>query len=151
MVCHNLARFGGHRYCSSRNIILFVCHLIKQDREIKVSGDCNDASPSSHHRPAKFGGHRQCRSRDTMVLLCHMIYEDHVIKGSSAFIGNTLKLTSYHGHRHSDSGDILVFDCLMILQDHVITTTYDFMVKSPSSYATILPRLVVIGTVIVKI
>ena len=28
MVCHQLAKFGGHRYCSSRDMFL-VCHVIK--------------------------------------------------------------------------------------------------------------------------
>ena len=46
MVGHYLARSGGHSYCSSRDIILFVCHLIKENRVIKVSGDYNDTSTS---------------------------------------------------------------------------------------------------------
>ena len=28
MVCHCLAKFGGHRYCGSREILLLVCHII---------------------------------------------------------------------------------------------------------------------------
>ena len=39
MVCHHLVKFGGHRYCSSRGIMLLLCHVIKQDHVIKGSGD----------------------------------------------------------------------------------------------------------------
>ena len=46
MVGHYLARSGGHSYCSSRDVILFACHLIKENRVIKVSGDYNDTSTS---------------------------------------------------------------------------------------------------------
>ena len=45
MVCHYLPRFDGHRYCSNRDMFL-VCHKIKQDHLIKVSGDYNDKSSS---------------------------------------------------------------------------------------------------------
>ena len=31
MVCHNLAKFGGHRHVSSRDITILVFHVIKQD------------------------------------------------------------------------------------------------------------------------
>ena len=46
MLCHHLAKFGGHRYRSSRNILFLVCHAIKQDHVIKGSGDYNDRSSS---------------------------------------------------------------------------------------------------------
>ena len=42
MVCYHLAKFGGHRYCSSRDMFV-VCHVIKQDH--KGSGDYNNRSP----------------------------------------------------------------------------------------------------------
>ena len=29
MVCHDLAKLGEHRYCSSRGIIILVYHVIK--------------------------------------------------------------------------------------------------------------------------
>ena len=45
MVCHHVAKFGGHRYCSNRDIHL-VCHVNKQDHAIKVSDDYNHRSPS---------------------------------------------------------------------------------------------------------
>ena len=38
MECQHLATFGGHRYCSSRDMPL-VCHVFKQVRVIKESGD----------------------------------------------------------------------------------------------------------------
>ena len=41
---HHLAKFGRHRYCS-RDKIFLVCHVIKQDYEIKGSDDYNDMSP----------------------------------------------------------------------------------------------------------
>ena len=44
MVCHYLAKFGGHRYCSSRDMFL-VFHVIKQGHVIIGSSYCNDRSP----------------------------------------------------------------------------------------------------------
>ena len=44
MLCH-LAKFGGHRYCISKDMFL-VCHVIKQDHVIKGSSDYNDMSLS---------------------------------------------------------------------------------------------------------
>ena len=55
--------------------------------------------------------------------------------------------TKFDGHRHSSSGHIMVFVCLVTLQDHVIKVLNDFMYKSPLRYISILPSLVVIGTV----
>ena len=46
MIYHHLAKFGGHSYCSSKDIMFLVCHVIKQDHAIKGSGDSNDSSPS---------------------------------------------------------------------------------------------------------
>lgn len=40
MVCCNLAKFGGNRCCSRREMFL-VCHLIKQNHVIIGSDDCN--------------------------------------------------------------------------------------------------------------
>ena len=45
----------------------------------------------------------------------------------------------------------MVFVCQVTLQDHMIEVLIDFMVRSPSSYITILPTLVAIGLVIVEI
>ena len=47
MVHHDLAKFGGHRYCSSRDKLFLVCHhVFKQDYVIKEAGDYNDSSHS---------------------------------------------------------------------------------------------------------
>ena len=72
MICHHLAKFGSHRYCTSRDEILLFCHVIEQDHMIKGSDDYNGRSPSSHH-PAKVGGHRHYSSGEIMVLVCHVI------------------------------------------------------------------------------
>ena len=45
MAYHHLAKFGGHRYTSSQDIMLLVCHMIKQDHTIKGPGYYNDSSP----------------------------------------------------------------------------------------------------------
>ena len=60
-------------------------------------------------------------------------------------------LTMFGGHRHYDSGDGWALVCHVILQDHVIKVSYDFRVRSPSSYITILPSLVTISTMVVEI
>ena len=39
----------------------------------------------------------------------------------------------------------------MTLQDHMIKALYDFMVRSPAKYVTLIPSLAAIGTVIVEI
>ena len=85
MVCHQLAKFGGLRYCSSRDKMFLDCHLIKQYHMIKESDD-ND---KVNHHPVKFGCHRHCSSGDMMVLVCRVIQQDQVTKGSSNFMGRT--------------------------------------------------------------
>ena len=55
------------------------------------------------------------------------------------------------GHRHSGSGDIMVLVCYMILQNHTIKQSYNFMGRSPSRCATILPSLAAIATLVVEL
>ena len=75
MVCHHHAKCGGHRYFSSRDVMVLVCHVISKNHLIKVSCDFMDGSASrlmlSHH-PAKFGGHRHCGSGDKMFLVAEV-------------------------------------------------------------------------------
>ena len=42
----NLAKSGGHMYCSSRDIMFSVCYVINQNHMIKGSDDYNYRSPS---------------------------------------------------------------------------------------------------------
>ena len=46
MVYHHFAKFGDHKYCSSRDIFFLVCHVIKQDHIIKGSDKYNNRRPS---------------------------------------------------------------------------------------------------------
>ena len=46
IVCHNPAKFGGHKHCGSRSIMFLVCHVISQDHVIKGLCDFMDKSPS---------------------------------------------------------------------------------------------------------
>ena len=46
MICHDLAKFGEHRYSSSRGIIILVYHVIKKDHVIKGAGNYNNRSSS---------------------------------------------------------------------------------------------------------
>ena len=39
MVCHRLAKFRGHRYCSSSDITFLVYDVVYQDHVIKGSGE----------------------------------------------------------------------------------------------------------------
>ena len=48
-------------------------------------------------------------------------------------------------------GDKMASVCNVTLQGHLIKATNDFMVMSPSTYVTIVPSLVVIGSVVVNI
>ena len=45
MIWYHLAKFGGHKYCSSGDKPL-VCHVIKQDHIIQGWSDYNNTSPS---------------------------------------------------------------------------------------------------------
>ena len=38
MVCHHLAKFGGHRYCSSRYMFL-ICDVTLQNQMIEAIND----------------------------------------------------------------------------------------------------------------
>ena len=46
MVYYHLAKFGGHMYCGSKDILLLVCHVSKQEQIVKGSGDYKDKNPS---------------------------------------------------------------------------------------------------------
>ena len=61
MVCHHPAKFGGNRFCTSRDILL-VCHVIKQDHVVTGSGDYDNKNPSKNRS-----------SEDIMVLVYYMI------------------------------------------------------------------------------
>ena len=63
---------------------------------------------------------------------------------------------SYHpgrfgGNKHCGSGYKMILVCNMILQDHLIRGLCEYTGRSPSRLVIILPRLVVIGTVVVDI
>ena len=45
MVYHHLAKFNGHRYCTSRDTMFLACHEIKQDHVIKGSDDYSNNCP----------------------------------------------------------------------------------------------------------
>ena len=60
-------------------------------------------------------------------------------------------LTKYGGNKHCFVRDIMVLVCHVALQDKVIKVLYGFMVRSPSRYLTILPRLLAIATEIVEV
>ena len=47
MVRYHLAKCGGHRYCSSRDMFL-VCHAAKQEDMIKGRRDFNDMNLSRY-------------------------------------------------------------------------------------------------------
>ena len=74
-----------------------------------------------------------------------------MIKGSCAIIGRSNHSTKFVYHRHSCNRDKKDFFCHVTLQDHVIKVLYDFLIKSLTSYITILANLVAIETVLVEI
>ena len=54
MVCHHLAKFSGPRYCSSRDMMLLVCHVIKREnRVIKGSVDYKEFLKVSFSPPCQ--------------------------------------------------------------------------------------------------
>ena len=46
MVCHYLAKFVVHRYGSSRDVMILVCRVIKQEPVTKGFSNYNYRSPS---------------------------------------------------------------------------------------------------------
>ena len=57
---------------------------------------------------------------------------------------------SFGGYRHCSSEDIMILVCHVILQNRVIKGSCEFMGKTPSRQVTILPSLLIIGTVVVE-
>ena len=39
MVCHNPPKFGGYKHGSDSEVIVLVCHVIKQDQVMKWSSN----------------------------------------------------------------------------------------------------------------
>ena len=72
MLSHHHGKFGGHRYCGSRDKMILGCHMISQHRVIRES--CN----FSYHS-TKFCGRRHRDSEDIMILVCHMILQDQTV------------------------------------------------------------------------
>ena len=102
MVCHQIAKLGGHRYCDHMyfckgDTTVFVGHVTLQNYMIKALWLYALESLKVSHRHKKFGGHRHSVSGDMAMLVCHVIWQDHVIKESCDFIGRSLKgkLPSY--------------------------------------------------------
>ena len=62
MVILYSAKFDGHGYCSSGNMVF--CHVIKEDHVIKGSWFYRWESLLVSHHPAKFGGYGHCNSGD---------------------------------------------------------------------------------------
>ena len=73
MVCHHLAKFGGHRYCSSRHIMLQANRVIKGQVTLAIG------TPQYKPPPAKFGGHKFCSSGVIMAVACHVTLQNRVI------------------------------------------------------------------------
>ena len=46
MVNYHLFKFGGHRHCDSKDIIILVCQVISQDDAIKGSCELIGKNPS---------------------------------------------------------------------------------------------------------
>ena len=101
----------------------------------------------------KFGSYRHCGSRDIMTVVCHVILQDQLIQGSCHFMGvptygshTTAKLD---GHTHHCNRDIKRSVCHVISPDHLTKRYSNIIGRSPCRLVTILPSLVVIGTVVV--
>ena len=62
---YHSARFGGHRHCGNRYIMILIGHVLFQDHIIKAScqGKSRESLKVSHHSP-KFGDHYHYISGD---------------------------------------------------------------------------------------
>ena len=72
-VNHDPTKFGGHRHCSSGEIIVLVCHVILQGDVIKVSFDFIGRDHQSELTPPTFGNYSHSGSGVTMILVFHVI------------------------------------------------------------------------------
>ena len=143
-VYHHLAKFGGHRRCSSRNIFL-VYHVIKQDHIIKGSGDYNDRGPQGNPTSVTILPSLVTIGTLYWRYISFILSRDFTRPRYQSIIWlsglEPLKishhLTKFGGHRHCGSGDIVLF-CHAISQDHGIKQSYDFIDRSPSKQVTIL-------------
>lgn len=74
MVCHHRAKFGSHRYCIGRDIMLLFCDVIEQDHVIKGWGNYSDRNtPKDKSSTAIFSVYRHGSSGGLMALVYHVI------------------------------------------------------------------------------
>ena len=132
--------FGVHKHCDSGDKMVLVCHLISQDQNQNWSKLCDfiGRSPLMSYHPTKFGGHR-CRGSGDLARPHHQnvmwLYGQKPLKISH-------HPPMFGGHGNCGGGDIMALVCRMIKESS------DFMGRSPSKQATILPSLMAIGTVV---
>ena len=83
------------------------------------------------------------------------ISQGHVIKRSYDIVGRIpsreVIIAKLGYYKHSCDRDIVAFVCHVTLQKHMIKALYDFMIKSLSSYISIVASLVAIVTVVEEI
>ena len=69
---HHSTKFGGHRHCGSRDIMIFVCYVTSQNHVIH-----HDTLPIKvRYHPVKIGGHSNSGSRDIMIFVCHVTLQN---------------------------------------------------------------------------
>ena len=86
MVNHHPAKFGGHGYCGSGDIMVLFCHVILGDDLTKGLDNFMGRSLS---RWVTILPSLVAKSTVVveMFLVRHVISQDHVIKGSCDFMG----------------------------------------------------------------
>ena len=121
-ISYHPAKFGGHRNCSSENMMISVWYVIWQDHVTKGSPWFYRYEPIKvGYHPAKFGSHKDCSSED-MILVYHMILYDHMILHDQVMplYRQRLIKVSYHpakfgGQMHSDIRYIIFLVCRVLL------------------------------------
>ena len=106
MVYHPPSQVGGHSYCSSRDKMFLISHVIKQERIAKSQVTMIIGAPKVSHHDTKFGGNSHCGTRDIMLLVCHVISLDPIIKDSSDFFCRSS--SSFLCYTHSGREHIII-------------------------------------------
>ena len=79
---HQLAKFGGHRDCGSKDITWSIYSRdLARPHYLRVIWLSGQESIKVSYHPVKFDSHRHCGSGNIMVLVCHNILQHHVTKG----------------------------------------------------------------------
>ena len=81
MTSHQFAKFGGHRHCGSRLLVIILADFIIRPRDGRVMQHYALEPTKVNYHLAKCGGCKLCGSENIMILICLVISQGYVIEG----------------------------------------------------------------------